>query len=391
MTSTPTTEPKTRILLVTPLPPPMGGIARWAQSVMESELASAFDIQAVNTSPPDVESVSGESRFKARRAWASMVTLLRMSGKLVRWRPHIVHINTSYYWAMLRDGLMVRLANRFRARTVLHLHGGDFDRFFRSCHPLYRRFVRRTLLKADRVIAITSETQNFLRAEMDEERVVHLPNFVRTDQFEQPSKDADTRESRNPADPVEVLFVGWMIEAKGVIEILNAALKLPGARFTLAGPSDPDFESRIGDLVKTLGDRISLTGSLPPDEITRLYARSDVFVLPSHREGFPMVIVEAMAAGLPVISTPVGAIPEVVRDGIDGFLVPVGDTAALEDRLNSLVSNATLRIQMGESGRARVHALYAIEHVIQQLSDLYRGLASNPAVARKSVPTPSSM
>ncbi len=368
---------RTRILLVSAFPPSVGGISRWAEGILESDLAREFEIHTIDTSPPDIESGGDKSRFSLRRVWASLAMLFRMAAKLRTERPQVVQINTSYYWAFLRDGLMVWLASVSGACTVLHLHGGDFELFVHSCRSPLRWFVMRTLRRTDCVIAITSRTKELLCEWIGPANVCYLPNFVRPEQFSRRIRDIDPCKSDEKPRPVEVLFSGWIIEAKGIIELLEAAHAIPELRLTLAGPIESNFLSRIDGLLESLGSRVALLGSLPHAEIIDLYERSDVFVLPTHREGFPNVILEAMAAGLPVISTPVGAIAEIVREGIDGFMVPVGDVAALADRLRLLIGDPKRRIDMGESGRRRVREQFAIERVVDQLAGLYRGLAGD--------------
>jgi glycosyltransferase involved in cell wall biosynthesis len=363
------------------MPPVIGGITRWIQGILDSQVAEEFDIEIFDTSPPDVEAVGGGSRFKIRRAVASLVMLVRIATILGRRRPLLVHINTSYHWAFSRDGLMVWLAAALGARTVLHLHGGDFDHFFRSCSGGFQWFVRRTLRKVDAIIPITRDTEEFLRRSVDTAKIFYLPNFVSPELFASNVGGADAGNGSEPTGPIEVLFIGWIIEEKGVIELLDAARTTSGMHFTLVGPFEPDFLARIEGSLRDLGDSVTLVGPLPHSDVIDLYKRSDVFVLPSHREGFPNVILEAMAAGLPVISTPVGAIPEIVRDGVDGFLVPVGATAALEDRFEHLANDASHRLQMGASGRERVRGQFALATVALRLAELYRVLI-RPVEAR---------
>lgn len=371
----PDPDAKERILIVGPTPPTIGGIARWTQGILESDLAEEFAIEVFDTSPPREDSLSGRSRFTFRRALASLIMLVRFSKMTVGRRPRFVHINTSYHWAFPRDGLMVWIAWLFGARTALHLHGGDFEAFYSSCRGPLRAFARRTLQRVDVVISITRDTQDFLRRQLAREDALYLPNFVRLEHFSPRIPEADVQQTARTARPVEVLFVGWIIEEKGVAELLEAARAIPDVRVSLAGPSDPDFLARIDHLLGELQDRVSLLGSLPHAAVVDLYARSDVFALPTHREGFPNVIIEAMASGLPVITTPVGAIPEIIDDEVEGFLVAVGDVETLRDRLERLSGDERLRAWMGERGRRRVCEHFSLERVVRQLSDVYRDVS----------------
>jgi glycosyltransferase involved in cell wall biosynthesis len=360
--------PRRRLLFVSPLPPPTGGISNWMAAVRESPLRDRFEIRVVNSSPSAVD-VAATSRFRLGRVGDAVAILARLALELVRFRPDVVHVNTSFFWAFLRDGTAIRMARIAGARTVLHLRGGDFPEWADAAGAALRSFIVATLRKSDCVVALTEPTRRWLVAELGEERVRYLPNFVRLDAIGAPP-DRSTRGGR----PVEVLFVGWIVEPKGVRELLDAARRLDGARFTLVGPQEPSFHAAIAGDVAALGDRVRVLPAQPREEIFRLYREADVFVLPTWREGFPNVVIEAMAAGLPVVATPVGAIPEAVESGKSGLLVPVRDIAALEAALRRLIEDPALRRALGDAARARVEAVFSFDAVVARLGRLYEDL-----------------
>jgi len=355
-----------RLLFVSPLPPPSGGISNWMVAVRDSALQGGFEIRVVNSSP-SANGVTGTSRLRFGRVADALRILWQVAVELLRFRPDLVHVNTSYFWAFLRDGFAIRMARLAGARTLLHLRGGDFPEWAEGSGSVVRSFIRATLRRSDCVIALTAHTQRWLEDELGPERVRLLPNFVRLDAIGAPPD----RSARAGA-PVQVLFVGWIIEAKGVRELLQAARGLPEARFTLVGPPEPSFAATIEDELRALGDRVRVLPVLPREQIFRLYREADVFVLPTWREGFPNVVIEAMAAGLPVVATPVGAIPEAIEDGRSGLLVPVRDAASLEAALRRLIDDPALRIAIGARARQRVEADFAFESVIAQLAAIYR-------------------
>jgi glycosyltransferase involved in cell wall biosynthesis len=173
-----------------------------------------------------------------------------------------------------------------------------------------------------------------------------------------------------------VLFVGALVEAKGVRTLLRAVRGVPGLQIELVGPPDPVFLASLATEREALGERLAVRGACSPDEVDRALARADLFVLPSRREGFPIGLLEAMAVGLPVIATPVGAVPEIVRTGVDGLLVPVDDEPALMQALTQLATDRALRSRLGVAGRARVTADFAASVVVPRLVALWTELAS---------------
>jgi glycosyltransferase involved in cell wall biosynthesis len=150
------------------------------------------------------------------------------------------------------------------------------------------------------------------------------------------------------AEPAEVLFAGRLAPEKGIQELAAAT---EGLNLVVAG--DGPLRSLLP----------SALGFVPRSELDRLYARAAVVVLPSHREGLPLCVLEAMAHGRPVVATAVGGIPELVEDGVTGLLVPPGDPRALRAALDRLLADPVLRTRLGREGRRRVSTLCSRDRV----------------------------
>jgi glycogen(starch) synthase len=157
-----------------------------------------------------------------------------------------------------------------------------------------------------------------------------------------------------PTGGAGIVFVGRLHAQKGVDTLVRAAALLPGVPVTLAG--DGPERAAVELLARQLGvtDRVRVTGFRPHREVPALLAGADVVVLPSRYEELGTALVEAMAAGRPVVASAVGGIPELVRDGVDGLLVPPGDPAALAGAIEKLLADPDLAATLGASGRARV-------------------------------------
>lgn len=367
-----------RLLFLSPLPPPIGGIATWTAAVLKSPLSERFDLRIVDTSPSEEAVVSGGSRLRLDRARDALRILTSLIWELLFHRPDLVHVNTSYFWAFLRDGLSLWIVRLFRIPVVMHFRGGDFPAFVEGSRPWLRRAILATLARADRLFALTGATRAFLERAVGARAVRYVPNFVDLADFSaMPDRFRRT-------GPVEVLYVGWIIEAKGLLELLEAARRLPGARVTLVGPVQEEFLARLRPALDAAADRVRLLPPRPRPELIRLYAEADVFVLPTWREGFPNVVLEAMAAGLPIVATPVGAIPDAVGDGREGLLVPPRDPDALAAALAKLVADPALRRAMGARARARVEAEFSRETVLDRLGALYDELAPPQEAEQRS-------
>ena len=178
------------------------------------------------------------------------------------------------------------------------------------------------------------------------------------------------------SDP-RLLFVGRLAGVKGVPILLQAMAELapdmPDLKLTLIGdgPDRAELETKSRDL--GLNDRCDFVGYKSQSEVADALSESAVFVLPSFAEGVPVVLMEAMAAGLPVLTTQIAGIPELVENGVSGTLVPPGDTQALTRALKDLLSPSTDRAAMGQAGRSKVTQEFNIKTEAAKLSALFQG------------------
>jgi glycosyltransferase involved in cell wall biosynthesis len=196
--------------------------------------------------------------------------------------------------------------------------------------------------------------------------LVWSPNLVDVERFR--SIPADSRPPWLASGERAVLFVGRLSAPKGIWDLLDAAplvlARHGDARIVLCGVAENEAqEPRLRSAVKERGlsSRVTFLGSLEGRALAAAYAASAVLVAPSWTEAFPLVIPEAMAASLPVIATEVGAIPDFVHDGEDGFLVPPRDPAALADRICRVLGDDDLRRRMAERVRERAPREFDVE------------------------------
>jgi glycosyltransferase involved in cell wall biosynthesis len=266
--------------------------------------------------------------------------------------------------SVYRKAALSEIARAHGSGYVLHAHGGEFDDWYPTQPSASRRWVRRLFRGARIVIALSESWGRFYANEFGLEacRIEVLPNPVRIP----PSPPA-----RRGRALVRFLFLGSMDERKGAFRAVRAFASLPDelkvrSRLTLAG------NGRVGDmrsLVSELGvkDRVEVRDWVGPAGRDALLVDSDVYVLPSLNEGLPMGMLEAMSWQLPVLTTPVGGIPELVVDGVNGLLVPPTDLASLTAAMARLARDEALRESLGRAGRESVRPL-GIEGYVERLS-----------------------
>jgi glycosyltransferase involved in cell wall biosynthesis len=178
-----------------------------------------------------------------------------------------------------------------------------------------------------------------------------------------------------PCNGTRLVFVGRLAPVKGLRVLLAALARAresrPDLQLTLVG--DGDDRAHLERLAAPMGDAVTFTGYLSQEEVAGTLAAADALVLPSFAEGVPVVLMEAMAAGKPVIATPVGGVGELVKDGMSGYLVPPGDAETLADRILLLADDPNLRARMGATGRAWVRAEFDIRTEAARIGALFAG------------------
>jgi len=264
-------------------------------------------------------------------------------------RVDLVHINIAHRGSTVRKGAIAWLCYLIKIPTVLHLHSFEYGEFFRSLPPLFQRVIRKMFQRADHIIVLGRIWENFLNEELGvpKRNVSILYNAA-------PGPPELVSRHSGLDTEVRLLFVGQLGARKGVPELLQALSRIPRLPFawsiTMAGDGDIGGAQQLA-LELGILDRVTFTGWLDSVQIRGLLESSDVLILPSHAEGFPMAIVEAFAYGVAVISSPVGAIAEIVLNNENGLLVSVGDVNALEQAIEALCLDGQFRERLGLAGR----------------------------------------
>jgi glycosyltransferase involved in cell wall biosynthesis len=293
---------------------------------------------------------------------------------------------------------LVRLVQQFRAdgTKVVHTHhlgqllyGGLAARwagcrvihteheYYTLRRPRAQQLLRVLTRLADRVTAVAEPVRGFLEdtVGLPASKLITIQNGVEVHRYEAAiPHDREEWDLKN--SDVIIGCVGRLSPEKGHAVLLRAFRKVisrhPLARLALIGDGEERerlqhlaAELRIGNLVRFLGLRA---------DVPEVLAACDLFTLPSIQEGFPMVILEALAAGKAVIASEVGAIPDVIRHGATGMLVPPGDADALADALCLLIEDEGARQRLGQSGRELVREAYDFERTVGQYDDLYQSV-----------------
>lgn len=283
--------------------------------------------------------------------------------------PTIVHLHFASRGSTLRKMILAEMAARAGRPLILHAHGAGFDEFHRRLPAAVRRNLNRTLQRANVFITLSTQWRDFYveECEISPSQIVVLANPVRV-----PNEVPD----RSAHSHVQFLHLGRLGERKGSYDLVNAFLGLPAAlreraRLVLAG--DGDVEG-VRKLAAAAGDRIVVHPWIDTRERDRLLAESDVFALPSRAEGLPMALLEAMASGLPSITTPVGGIPDVITNGAEGLLVRPGNALELTAALARYIHDDEARLAAGRRAHARARS-YDVHAYARRIAEIYQRIS----------------
>lgn len=340
---------KPKILFILHLPPPVHGAAVVGEQIRSSRaVAEAFECRFVNLSTSSTLGDIGKVSLSKGKALLTLWKTVRR--ELEEFRPDWVYVTAnSAGGGFLKDEPLVGMIKKEGFPVVVHFH----NKGVATSHIpawLYRRFFQDI-----RVILLSERLYPDIQAYVPPEFVRYCANGT---------VDPGPSLRRITSVP-HILFLSNLIESKGILVLLDACKKLKdkGLRFVLdvaGGASAAISSARLQEEItrRSLEDIVLYHGTASDSDKEALFRNADIFTLPTYNDIFGLVIIEAMARSLPVVSTPEGAIPDIVLDGESGLIVPQKDVAALANALEKLLLNPALRQKMGARGREHFLAHY---------------------------------
>lgn len=365
-----------KVLLLSPLPPPVGGIATWTKQVLDTARgASDLEIDHIDTSIRwrSLTQTNVLSRVIGGGIHAVIQGAMILKRALLN-RPHVVHICSAAEFGLARDAMYLACLTILNVRTVLHLHRGKVPDFpelvnrmsWESC------FLRLAVRLASTTLVLNRGALEALE-KFAPRRVRVLPNMIEmaATQFEQLGRS-------EPNDkPYVVTFVGHVIARKGIHDLVQAigsiVHKHRDLELRVIGPCAEQTQRELEALAMTQSGSsqwLRVCGTKDAKEVREALLETTLFCLPSYAEGFPYVILEAMACGVSIVSSPVGAIPEAIGEG-GGVLVSPGDVAQLGAAIDGLLRDASRRSSMGRYNYERCAEHFSTSAVFAALVETW--------------------
>lgn len=347
-----------KVLIVGPSPTKSkGGMATViGNQLTDKELNSKYDISM------HASFVDGNKIWRVVYSIFAYLFFLRKRKKY-----DLFHIHVASYGSTFRKRHYLNAIKKVKKKAIVHIHGAEYLVFFNQLNSNRKKLVKDFLNCADMVIALSDDWKNKFEKTFDINNCHSLNNGIDTDKYE--NAVSDLEEHKNM-----FLAMGRLGERKGTYDLLDAmeiAIKEnPNIKLFLAGDGDIDKVNRLIN-EKKLEKNVEVVGWIGFDKKIELLKQSSTVVLPSYNEGLPMAILEGMAAGKAIISSTVGAIPEVVKKQ-NGILIKAGDINALSDALIKCSTDVEMIEQMSKNNIEKIDQEFSLKNMHKKLDEYYQ-------------------
>lgn len=369
-----------KILLCTPFKQDKnlvsGGINVWGNNIIQ--YYSELDSDVI------LEPISYDRRFNVKENTSYLVRFL--SGVKDYWRSiketkekidndcyDILHLCSSAQLSLIKDYYVLRYAKEHGLKTVIHLHFGRIPELF-EINNWETFLLKKVIIVAERVIVMDKKSYDSLR-KRGFNNVSYLPNPLSPYIIDEIERNEGTISRLYN----KIVYVGHVIPSKGVYELVNACGEIQDIEVHLIGTIEEDVKADLVKIAKgkSNSNYLKIRGAMSYNNVILELLSAGIFALPSYTEGFPNVILEAMACGCPIVATDVGAIPEMlnVSEGNNyGICVKAKDEKSLKDAIKSFLGDHTYAENCGKNAQLRVRNLYSMPSVWKQLNNIWINL-----------------
>jgi glycosyltransferase involved in cell wall biosynthesis len=365
---------RSTILVLGPSPRAVGGGPAHIRNLWASPLAESFRLELFETGSRGRESPARDEPLPAALL-RLVVSPFALAWRIARLRPAVIHLNTSVdprgFWREVLHLLIARLMNQ---RVLYQIHGGSLERL---TAPAWMRPVARTVFGWPDALVVLASAERVQFEQMGGvRRLSVVANAVDVARFRGERPRVHSGQVRR------LCYLGRLVDGKGLFETIEAVDRLrrePGyesLELNIAGSGDARARLEAEIARRALGGSVRLVGSLTGDDTVAFLREADVFLLPSESEGIPYSVIESLASGTPVVASHVGGIPDVVRDGEHGRLVPPRDPAAIAAALRELASDPERLRAMSRACSDWAGRELGLDRLARQFAAIYRDLGA---------------
>ncbi len=362
---------KKKVLMIGSLPPPFHGSNVYFAGLLDSHITEKYIVCHIDIS--DHRGLENLSKLDTKNIELALKGIINLKKKLKEFKPDLVYIPVaSNFLPFLRDGLFILTAHYFSdAKIVIHLHEGSYfrDEFHAHSNLLIRKFIEFAISKVDTAIVYTQELESTFNRYAG--RVVSFLN----------GKDVTVPEniSKSRVADLNINYIGNLFESKGILNYLKAVAVIcrnnDSIKFAVAGDWGADrnvLKPQIEKIISENGleGRLKFLGPVTGNELNEFYASTDILIFPTNYpyEGCPLVLIDAMAFGTPIISSKgIGAIPEMITSGVDGILADPNNPEEIAESALQLIGNTEERNRLGIAARRKYEELFTKEINVNNL------------------------
>lgn len=335
-------------------------------------MMASLRTEAERQGRPDLRIQFGASRGLGHigfSIWHMSVFIVRMLALRLAGRLDVLHLNLAIQGSTWRKLILAWIAHAIGVPYVLHLHGAEYQEYWTDAPSRRNRAIGWLFAHAGRVIVLGNTWAQFVTSRVPGigPRVLIVPNAA----------PRPVLAHRGGGNLVHILFLGRVGDRKGVPQLGEALSRMqgdPGWRATIAGDGHVEA-ARVAAKEAGLAEHVDIPGWVGPEQVAELIANADIMVLPSFHENLPISVIEAMAAGLAIVVTPVGAVEDIITDEVNGLLVPPGDVDALTVALQRLVADPELRARLGQAALEVHRTRLDMEPYLGAITNAWRGAA----------------
>ena len=346
-----------KICMVVPDSLVKGGIASVVNGYREHGFGDKYDVNYI-------ESYRNGSKWK--KLGKALKGYLLFIREMIINKPDIVHIHSSFGPSFYRKMPFIYMACLWGIPVVNHIHGAEFETFYHKASPRKKKRIAKVYGKCRILVALSEEWKRNLELLVPAEKIEVIENYCKI------PDQSGTEKKR------QILFLGEIGRRKGCYDIPGIYEKLSekAGRIPLIMAGDGEL-AEIKSLFEEKGllEAISFPGWVRGEEKEKLLRESGIFLFPTYYEGMPMAVLEAMAYGMAIVATKVGGIPQLIKDGLSGYLCEPGNIEEISGRLLELSEDEDKRKRMGSMARQKVIADYSMESHIGKLTHLYDRVA----------------
>ncbi len=370
-----------KFLLISPISPPIGGIASWTENLLEyyNINKSDWDVFHQNSAIKYRNITNGNIWDRLYGGIKDSVQIIKkLKYNIKKCKPDIIHLTSSASLALLKDYILVRIAAQNNIPLVIHFRFGRIP-FLAKRKNWEWWLITSVIRKCFKVIVIDQRSFDTL-INAGFKNVVNIPNPI---SLELEKRALVQKEISRYRIKGQVLFVGHVSQNKGVFELVEACTSIPEIRdLVFVGPYEEKIKDELLNIAQKRGNNhwIKFKGSLTKKEVLSYLSNTSILTLPSYTEGFPNIILEAMAMCCPIIATNVGAIPQMLdcaSENTCGLCINPKEVIELSNAISSFVSNEELALKMANNGLDRVLKNYTLSNIIPQYEQVWLEAYSN--------------